>query len=173
MTWKKGTPIAALPGAWYYRVSTGTGQPGVSILWLGEMESLICSFCLSVAAHTLVWADPSLKYTSVLPGQNKLQPVCPPLTHSHSLPLPLSSSGFHSPILFLSSLLHSLPPSMIPAFLYHCIHPIIYSKKFWKAESGGGDAEKEGVGGGGGGGGGGEIKLIHTVCRFRWNVCQY
>ena len=29
---KIGTPVATLPGAWRYRVSTGTGQPGVSIL---------------------------------------------------------------------------------------------------------------------------------------------
>ena len=29
---KIGTPVAALPGAWRYRVSTGTGRPGVSIL---------------------------------------------------------------------------------------------------------------------------------------------
>ena len=27
-----GTPLATLPGAWRYRVSTGTGRPGVSIL---------------------------------------------------------------------------------------------------------------------------------------------
>ena len=27
-----GTPVATLPGAWRYRVSTGTGRPGVSIL---------------------------------------------------------------------------------------------------------------------------------------------
>ena len=26
------TPVATLPGAWRYRVSTGTGRPGVSIL---------------------------------------------------------------------------------------------------------------------------------------------
>ena len=42
-----------LPGAWRYMVSAGTGWPGVSILWLGEMESLICSFYLSVAARKL------------------------------------------------------------------------------------------------------------------------
>ena len=53
---KTGTPMATLPGAWRYRVSAGTGQPGVSILWLGEMESLICNFYLSVAAHKIVWA---------------------------------------------------------------------------------------------------------------------
>ena len=27
-----GTPVATLPGAWRYRVSIGTGRPGVSIL---------------------------------------------------------------------------------------------------------------------------------------------
>ena len=27
-----GTPVATLPGAWHYRVSTGTGRPCVSIL---------------------------------------------------------------------------------------------------------------------------------------------
>ena len=29
---KMGTPVATLPGAWCYRVSAGTGRPGVSIL---------------------------------------------------------------------------------------------------------------------------------------------
>ena len=29
---KIGTPVATLPGAWPYRVSGGTGRPGVSIL---------------------------------------------------------------------------------------------------------------------------------------------
>ena len=29
---KIGTPVATLPGAWRYRVRTGTGWPGVSIL---------------------------------------------------------------------------------------------------------------------------------------------
>ena len=28
---KTGTAVAILPGAWHYRVSAGTGQPGVSI----------------------------------------------------------------------------------------------------------------------------------------------
>ena len=46
---KIGTPVATLPGAWCYRVSTGTGRPGV-----GEMESLTCNFYLSVAARKLV-----------------------------------------------------------------------------------------------------------------------
>ena len=51
------------------RVSAGTGRPGVSTLWLGEVESWICNFYLSVAARKLVWADPSLRYTSMLLGR--------------------------------------------------------------------------------------------------------
>ena len=53
------TPVATLPGAWRYKVSAGTGWPGVSTLWLGEMESLICNFCLSVAAWK-VWSAASI-----------------------------------------------------------------------------------------------------------------
>ena len=64
-----GTPVATLPGAWCYKISAGTGWPGVSILWLGEMGSLICSFYLSVAARTIVWADPSQRYTRMLLGR--------------------------------------------------------------------------------------------------------
>ena len=67
---KTGTPVATLPGAWRYRVSTGTGWPGVSILWLGEVERWICNFCLRVAARKIVWADPSPKYTSLLLGRS-------------------------------------------------------------------------------------------------------
>ena len=51
---KFGTPAATLPSAWRYRVSAGTGWPGISILSLGQMESLVCNFCLSVAARKLV-----------------------------------------------------------------------------------------------------------------------
>ena len=58
--------VATLPDAWCFWFSTGTGLPGVSILWLGEMESLICSLCLSVAACRFVWADPSLRYRRML-----------------------------------------------------------------------------------------------------------
>ena len=50
-----GTPADTLPGAWRYGVSAGTGRPGVRKLWLGEMESWICNFFLSVAARTIVW----------------------------------------------------------------------------------------------------------------------
>ena len=51
---KIGTPVATLPGAWRYRISAGTGRPGVSILCLGEVESWICNFCLNVAARKTV-----------------------------------------------------------------------------------------------------------------------
>ena len=66
---KIGTPVATLPRAWHHRVSAGTGQPSVSILWLGEVESLICNFYLCVAARKIVWADLSLRYTSTLLGR--------------------------------------------------------------------------------------------------------
>ena len=66
---KIGTPVATLPGAWRYRVSTRTGCPGVSILWLGEVEHWICNFYLSVAARKIVCADLSLRYTLPLLGR--------------------------------------------------------------------------------------------------------
>ena len=61
-------PVATLPGAWRCRVSAWTGWPGVSILWLGEIGSVIYNFYLSVAACTIVWAEPTLGYTSMLLG---------------------------------------------------------------------------------------------------------
>ena len=64
-----GIPVAAAPGIWHYRVCAGTGWLVVSILWLGEMKSLIYNFYLSVAACTIVWADLSLRYTSMLLGR--------------------------------------------------------------------------------------------------------
>ena len=67
---KIGTPVATLPGAWRYRVSTGTGQPGVSILWLGEVERLICNFYLGVAAGKIVW-DTQACCWDVKPPANK------------------------------------------------------------------------------------------------------
>ena len=60
---KIGTPVATLSGASHYRVSAGTDWPGVSMLWLDEVEILICNFSPSVAACTVVWAAPSLRIT--------------------------------------------------------------------------------------------------------------
>ena len=57
--------VVTLPGACHWKVSAETGWPGVSILWLGEIENVICTFCLSVAKRTIVFSDPSLRYTSI------------------------------------------------------------------------------------------------------------
>ena len=66
---KTETPEAALPGAWRYKVSTGTGWRCVSVLSLDDITSLICNFCFSVAARTIVSADLYPRYTSMLQGQ--------------------------------------------------------------------------------------------------------
>ena len=89
---KIGTPVVTLPGAWRHRVSHETGRPSVSILWLGEVESWICNFYLSVAACTLVWADRSLRYTSMLLGQQATNKH----TNPPSLGCILSAAGLFS-----------------------------------------------------------------------------
>ena len=61
-------PVATLPGAWRSRVSAGTAWPGVGILRIGEVERLSCNFYLSVAVRNIALADPSLRYTSMLLG---------------------------------------------------------------------------------------------------------
>ena len=45
--------MATLQGPWHYRVSAGIGRPGVSILLLGKVESLICNFYRSMAARKI------------------------------------------------------------------------------------------------------------------------
>ena len=60
-------PVFTSPGAGRYR-GAGSGWPGVSLPFLGEIASWIGSFCLSVAARKLVRAGPSLKYSSMLLG---------------------------------------------------------------------------------------------------------
>ena len=74
---KVSTPVATLPDAWCSRVLAGSCWPVVSILWLGEMESLFCSFYL--AALAIASADLSLRYASILLGHyaaNKQQHQC-------------------------------------------------------------------------------------------------
>ena len=63
---KIATPMNTLQGAWRYRINAGTGWLGVNTLWLCNKESLTCNFCLSMAAPTTVWADPRLRYASIL-----------------------------------------------------------------------------------------------------------
>ena len=69
---KIGTPVATLPGAWRYRVSTGTGRPGVSIQWLGEVERLICNFYLSVATSISVWQHIKMSILGCVLEQRRL-----------------------------------------------------------------------------------------------------
>ena len=99
---KIGTPVATVPGAWRFRVSTGTGQRSVSILWLGEVESLICNFYLNVAARKIVWADPSLRYTSMLLGRWATN-------QQRNLSHCLSSNPVPSPFSFSIFLFHLFP----------------------------------------------------------------
>ena len=53
---------STLPDAWRRSGGTKTGRPGVPRL--GEIANLICNFYLSVAAGTLIRADPYLRYIS-------------------------------------------------------------------------------------------------------------
>ena len=58
-----GTLMASLQCAWHPKIDARTGWSGVSILWLGETVSLICSYYISVAACKIFYADPSLRYS--------------------------------------------------------------------------------------------------------------
>ena len=40
-----------LQRTWHYKVNARTGWCSVSVLWLSDIESSICNFCHSVAAH--------------------------------------------------------------------------------------------------------------------------
>ena len=59
---KTGIPVASRPGICCFRVSAGTDWSGVSVLWLCEIESLICSFYLNVAARTIEQNRPLYNY---------------------------------------------------------------------------------------------------------------
>ena len=65
---KIGTPVTTLPGTW-------TGRPGVSILWLGEMESLVCNFYLVLEVHSHVAGTLSNQPTNkpkMIPGNKHI-----------------------------------------------------------------------------------------------------
>ena len=49
-----GVVVVTLPSLRCYRLSAMIGWPCVDILGLGEVVGSMCSFCLSVAAHTTV-----------------------------------------------------------------------------------------------------------------------
>ena len=46
---KTGTLVATLSGAWHQRIYAKTDWSGISILWLSEIASLLCSSSLSVS----------------------------------------------------------------------------------------------------------------------------
>ena len=60
-----GIPVDTLPDVWCYRVSAGTGRPGVRIYddWVRDRKFGLQ--LLSVAARTTVRSHPSLRYTSL------------------------------------------------------------------------------------------------------------
>ena len=95
---KIGTQVATLPGAWCRRVSAGTGWPGINILWLGDVESLICSFFLSVAAQLseqiYPWDTPACCWGVKQPVSKQPSPVLLLLVSTSLLP-PLSPFTFH------------------------------------------------------------------------------
>ena len=61
-----GIPVATLPGAWRCTVRPGIG---VSVQSLGEVESCICVFYISVVTRRIVRADRSLGHTFSLLGR--------------------------------------------------------------------------------------------------------
>ena len=120
-----GTP----PGAWCYSVSAGTGQPGVSILWLGDRERLVCNFYLSVAARKIEQIHPwdTLACCRDVKQPTNKPPPLPrlPLTYYtslypslsyHTTPHPPFSSTHTSPNLLYQPLPLSLLLSYHPPF---------------------------------------------------------
>ena len=56
--WQKWcTLVTTPPDVWRYRVSSRTGWPNLSILWLGEPASFISRCYLGLAEGHTVWAD--------------------------------------------------------------------------------------------------------------------
>ena len=98
------TPVAALPGAWHYRVSTMIGWHDASILLLGETESLICNLYLAVAAHTTVPADLSLRCTDMLLGCQATNNNTAPLHALHQTPAHHSPPCVTSMVMRMSTL---------------------------------------------------------------------
>ena len=123
-----GTPVASLPGAWRYRVSAGTGRPGVSILWLGEMESFICSFYLSVAACKIVQIRP---WDTLACCWDVKQPTNKPtsVTHSTLSNHILFCFGSYSAVHTLGSILVTYG-SMSPVFVLPAILLVLCGKNF-------------------------------------------
>ena len=87
-----GTPVTTQPGAWHYRVSTGTGRPSVSILWLSEVKvwsatSVSVWQHIKLSVHIRPW-DTLACYWDVKQPTNKPFPSCclPSTTHPNPHP---------------------------------------------------------------------------------------
>ena len=77
--WLKKWHSSGYPASWRYRFSTATGRPSVTILWLGEVESLICNFLvwqhLQLCEQIRPW-DKQVYCWDVKQPTNKLETVC-------------------------------------------------------------------------------------------------
>ena len=60
---KTGFFVAALPDAWYYKVSVRTGWPGVSTLRVGEIAILISNLNLDVVTRKNAKGSPFQRHT--------------------------------------------------------------------------------------------------------------
>ena len=102
-------------GACRHRLSVGTGQLGVHILRLGEIES----FYLSVAAPKLVWADPSLICTSMLLGPKSKQAS----KQQTGLQRCDDASCTQAPCLHLTAFTQTPPPPPPASLIHPSTHP--------------------------------------------------
>ena len=65
---KHGVLEAAMSDAMWYRVSAGTGQANVGILWPDDTARWICSLYSSVATREIVEVDVSMRFTLRVAG---------------------------------------------------------------------------------------------------------
>ena len=68
---KIGTPVATLPRAWCYKISAGTGWPGVSILTPVATRGVTVSMSAFLACHQFYCTGSSLAW-----GLNLRAVVC-------------------------------------------------------------------------------------------------
>ena len=67
---KIGTPVAALPGAWRYRVSAGNGRPGVSIPRVWSAASVIVWQHTQLSEQIRPWDTPACCWDVMQPTNN-------------------------------------------------------------------------------------------------------
>ena len=104
-----GTLVASLQGAYHRKASASTGWPGDSVLWLKDWSAT----SISVAACTIVQADPSLRYTLAC-GWNVKQP-----TANNN-----SSISFFFPLLLMCLKHYTIPSSIFIQHTTQHISPV-------------------------------------------------